>query len=277
MVAANNADRQVLKRASAVGKLHSPVPGVYFRRELWDSLSQNDQLLYTMRALQKLHPAWVFAGTSAAVAHGLSVSYELLWPIRVAVSRRQYAERGAVADTALRIGGMTRQELADVLGGMPRNSVGWLHALETAAWADARAESGGESIARAQMIRLGYELPELQVEVNDPLDNKTVYRGDFGWKMADDTWLLGELDGHEKYVNPKMTKGRDVVDVMTDERLRESRISANGTRVMRFSFADVMDENQFRQILEAYCVPKAQQAPPVDVGERYVPSWRHAG
>ena len=317
MVAANNADRQVLKRASAAGKLHSPVPGVYFRRELWDALSQNDQLLYTMRALQKLHPAWVFAGTSAAVAHGLSVSYELLWPIRVAVSRRQYAERGAVArqivvgddsvekdgvhvtslarttfdclremsfadglavaDTALRIGGMTRQELADVLGGMPRNSVGWSHALETAVWADARAESGGESIARAQMIRLGYEVPRLQVEVNDPLDNKTVYRGDFGWKMADDTWLLGELDGHEKYVNPKMTKGRDAVDVLTDERLRESRISANGTRVMRFSFADVMDENQFRQILEAYGVPKAQQAPPVDVGERYVPSWRRAG
>ncbi len=316
MVAANNADRQVLKRASAAGKLHSPVPGVYFRRELWDALSQNDQLLYTMRALQKLHPAWVFASTSAAVAHGLNVSYALLWPIRVAVSRRQYAAMGnvarqivvgddpveqsnlrvtslvrtafdcmremsfadglAVADSVLRVSGLSCQELMDAFDRMPRNNAGWSHALATAMWADARAESGGESIARAQMIRLGYEVPELQVEVNDPLDNKKAYRGDFGWRMADGSWLLGELDGHEKYLNPEMTRGRDVVSVLSDERLRESRISANGTRVMRFSFADAIDANRFSQILEAYGVPKAMQAVPVDVGKPYVPSCRRS-
>lgn len=317
MVATDNADRQVLKRARAAAKLHAPVPGVYFRQELWEALSPSNQLLYTMRALQKLHPAWVFASTSAAVAQGLNVSYALLWPIRLAVPRRQYTERGvvarqivvgddsveksglrvtslarttfdclremsfaeglAVADSALRVCGMSRQELLDALGRMPRNSAGWPNALATAAWADARAESGGESIARAQMIRLGYEVPELQVEVNDPLDGKVVYRGDFGWMTDDGAWLMGELDGREKYVNPAMTKGRAAVEVLSDERLRESHISANGTRVMRFSFADVMDENRFRQILDAYGVPKARQVPLVDAERRYVPSWKRAG
>ena len=37
------------------------------------------------------------------------------------------------------------------------------------AYADGRSENGGESIVRGIMIDLGFALPELQVEIEDPL------------------------------------------------------------------------------------------------------------
>lgn len=53
-------------------------------------------------------------------------------------------------------------------------------ARETVAWADGRSENGGESIARATMIKLGFVAPYLQVEVFDPMEPDNPKRGDFG-------------------------------------------------------------------------------------------------
>lgn len=316
MVATDRATRQVLRRGMAAGKLVSPAPSVFMRRELWDELSQGDRLLYTMRALRKLHPDWVFASTSAAVAHGLSVSYADMWPVRIAVARRQYDSTPtkalvrqlvsedtpvevnglmvtslkrtcfdclreldfchglAVADSTLRAGGLSREALVAALEEMPHNCEGWQHALSTARHADARAESGGESIARGQMIRLGYAVPDLQVAAADLLGEVQGYRADYGWELPDGTTLLGELDGFEKYVNPAMTGDRDAVQVLVDERQRESRISGSGVRVMRFRFDDAIDDQRFRKILDAYGVPRAQGASALGNTSTYRPSWK---
>ena len=316
MIATDPATRQALYRGMAAGKLVSPTPSVVMRKELRDVLSEEDRLLYTMRALQKLHPTWVFASMSAAVAHGLSVSYADMWPIRLAVSRRRYDSaltKGlvrqlvsddapvqangltvtslkrtcfdclreldfyqglAVADSALRVGAIPCEELLAWLDEMPHRCEGWRHALDTAVYADARAESGGESIARAQMIRLGYAVPDLQVPAADLLGEAKGYRADFGWKLPDGTTLLGELDGFEKYVNPAMTGGRDAVRVLVDERQRESRISAPGVRVMRFLYEDVTNDERFRKILDAYGVPRAGEPAEMAIVPAYRPSWK---
>ena len=316
MVATDKATSQALYRGMAAGKLVSPAPSVFIRKELWATLSPEDRLLYTMRALRKLHPDWVFASTSAAVAHGLSVSYADMWPVRIAVARRQYDSTPtkalvrqlvsedtpvevnglmvtslkrtcfdclreldfchglAVADSTLRVGGLSPEALVAALEEMPHNCEGWQHALSTARHADARAESGGESIARGQMIRLGYAVPDLQVAAADLLGEVQGYRADYGWELPDGTTLLGELDGFEKYVNPAMTGDRDAVQVLVDERQRESRISAPGVRVMRFRFQDVVDEQRLRKILDAYGVPHAQETSELMDAGAYQPSWK---
>ena len=43
-------------------------------------------------------------------------------------------------------------------------------AMSVCWWAEPCAESGGESLARVTMVRLGFEMPYLQVELPDPID-----------------------------------------------------------------------------------------------------------
>lgn len=296
IVAESRAERQRLYRAAKSGKLIAVAKGMYVRPDKWLSLEKREQTLHIMRTMQHTHPHWTFAGPSAALVYGLWVSYDALLPIQIAVGRREDGRDGslakrvvisgdapsivgglrvtsfertvfdclremdfahglAIADSALRIKGWNLDRLVNAIENMPHRCAGWKRAMQTVRHADARAESGGESMARARMQLLGYALPDLQVKVHDVVDGN-VYRGDFGWRLADETLLIGELDGHEKYVNEQMTGGRSVVEVLSDERLRESRINGPRVSVMRFSFSEMMDDRRFREILDAYGVPK---------------------
>ena len=168
----------------------------------------------------------------------------------------EYLQGVAIADSALRASGMTSMQLCELLDAYcPRGNRGIVTARRAAAFADGRAESGGESIARAAMAELGFLLPELQVEMGDPLERGRRYRADFLWTLPDGSQVIGEFDGREKYVNPEMTGGRDVVDVLADERLRESRISASGARIMRFSYRDVCNRRFFDRLLRTFRIP----------------------
>ena len=66
--------REALERRVADGTLVSPLPLLYVDRELWLGLTETQRTLHLMRGIHTLHPSWVFCGTSAAVAHGLSVT-----------------------------------------------------------------------------------------------------------------------------------------------------------------------------------------------------------
>ena len=163
----------------------------------------------------------------------------------------------AVADSGMAAMELDDWEtLADRLIALHHGEPGLRRTLGILRHADPRAESGGESIARAAMLELGFELPELQVEVPDPFAPGRSYRVDFLWTLPDGNRVAGELDGREKYVNPQMTKGRSAVEVLAEERLRESRLSAAGVRVMRFSFADVCRLGFFESLLERYGIPR---------------------
>lgn len=87
----------------------------------------------------------------------------------------------AVADAAIRLNGWDDLCLARRL---KEDHLPKLHGLSraklVALLADARSESGGESIARANIIRAGFVLPELQFVVDSPTGGRP-YRVDFAW------------------------------------------------------------------------------------------------
>lgn len=65
----------------------------------------------------------------------------------------------AIADGALRIGDRSRVQLADAVERSGRHCPGIDNARRAARYADARAESGGESVARGVMIEEGFAVP----------------------------------------------------------------------------------------------------------------------
>lgn len=288
-----------------------PLAHLYARGSWWRGLCPDQRALAVMRALSQMHGDWVFCGASAAMAHGLSVSYRHLDPIRVlspsgskwyyerrvrtrhnslegevgafveripATSLRQtlldcarelpFRDAVAVVDSALHKGSTSKEELERFFSSK-RRLPGLVRAREVLAFADARSGSGGESIARAAMYELGFAAPDLQREFRDPLSGK-VYYADFFWDLGDGKTIIGELDGGEKYVNPSMTGGRDALEVMRDERLRESRLTACASAIVRFSPKIVADDYEFNRLLASFGVPKDHE-PTIDVPE--FPSW----
>lgn len=293
--------RRELCRLLHAGQLVSPWRGMFAVTDLWRELKPPEQQRRIVRTLAKRYPEWTFSHLTAALMHGLEVSYHDLMPVHLAVgpdcrtksnrkvlrhpmSEEEFAiadgvrvttlkqtaldcmveldfRRGlAIADSALRVGGLSRAELIRYI--KSRTDVyGWERALDAAAWADPLAANGGESVARAVMIEEGFALPTLQKEVPNAIDGHGVYYADFYWELPDGTEVVGELDGLDKYYDPSMTGGRSVAQVMANERRRESRIGAAGMRVVRFSYDEVEDVEKFSRILGAYGIPRGPSRP----------------
>lgn len=100
-------------------------------------------------------------------------------------------------------------------------------------FADARSESPGESLSRAMMHRLGFVVPELQVERRGRSGRR--YRCDFGWAEAA---LVGEFDGMVKY-GATTSDARGARDALIDEKLREDDIRAGGVGMVRWVWRDL--------------------------------------
>lgn len=143
-----------------------------------------------------------------------------------------FAEAVVPADWALR-NGISRERLEQVLDEscpVYRRR----RAEAVLRFADARAESPGESLSRAFMRLLGAPTPDLQVEFRD-------WRGfigsvDFYWSDAN---LIGEFDGRVKYTDATMLAGRSASDVLVAEKRREDRLRAKGPRVCRWTWLDL--------------------------------------
>ena len=287
---------RALERRVRSGELVSPLPRLYARAETWHSLNQTGQTLSMMRALGELHPDWVFCGTSAAVAHGLSVSNHLQGQLQVVTSsgarryhggrvvavhvrnessvmasgvpvttlertvfdclrRHSFPEGLAIADSALRTDKLSGDALIAYVSSMGPRHRGFRQAEMTASFADPRPENGMESIARATMYQLGYQMPDLQVPVQDPMSPGRILRVDFMWVLPDGTIIIGELDGGEKVWNPEMSGGSPLV-ALRRERRRESRITIDRPRIIRFSPEEVGDLYEFNRLLETFGVPR---------------------
>lgn len=289
--------KPLFDRRVDAGELVSPLPRIYARKEIWDALTPSARHLHELRALHELHPDWTFCGVSAAVAHGLNVSYPLIGkPFASTSSGRRSLHSGsvrgtqvrgdtpttasevpvtslprtvfdcarshglrdglAIADSALR-SGLCKDELVAYVEGLRGHfcNADLNRALAAIRLSDPKAESGGESMARAAMFELGFAAPELQTEVADPLTG-TTYRADFKWELGDGSVIYGELDGGEKYTNKKMTGEKDVLAVLRKERFRESRLTAGHASVVRFSPETVGDAAAFDRLLTTFGVPK---------------------
>lgn len=292
--------RRRMAQLSKEGTLARPLPRLFARAEYWSSLNPRDRLLHKMRGLTQLDSGIVFAGTSSAVAYGLDVSYWLLERPVLAVLRRAHSrssddicrlavdgdtptmamgmrvtsfgrtlfdclrllpfrEALVVADSALRMLGNDPSRLMETLEPY-RGKRGYNKTCLVAKWADGLSANGGESLARAFFIEHGYLLPRLQVRIPDPIDGRTNYYADFFWELPDGGAVIGELDGRLKYRDQAMTGGRDVVDVLADERLRESRISATGALVMRFSIKDLETSGMMGTLLERFGISKVVES-----------------
>ncbi|MBF4574766.1 hypothetical protein [Frondihabitans sp. VKM Ac-2883] len=114
--------------------------------------------------------------------------------------------------------------------------------------ADNRAESVAESFSRAHMIETGFELPELQAELDLP-DGRHP-RVDCYWRKLK---LIGECDGFVKY-------GRRGVEVDVDELWREKRredaLRAAGYRVIRWVWDDIWRGDPLTRLLLRAGVPR---------------------
>ena len=134
-----------------------------------------------------------------------------------------------VADSALHQRLTSKQELRDVLAAC-RRWPGASKAAEVVEFADGRAESVLESIARVVFRDLGLPAPELQVEIRDA-DGNFIGRVDFLWRRFR---TIAEVDGALKYDD----RGRARAQLRRDKLLR-----AEDYEVEHFTWRDVVHEH----------------------------------
>lgn len=166
----------------------------------------------------------------------------------------EFREALVVADFAVR--GRSVPWLASYIRDREGSCHGVGQALAVLAHADGRAESGGESIARAVMIEQGFMLPDLQVWVPDPLHSGRGFRADFVWVRADGRVIVGECDGARKLRDPAMTHGRTPEQVLLDQRSREGLITAYDVSVVRFTYEEAAGVSELVRKLDFYGVPR---------------------
>lgn len=180
----------------------------------------------------------------------------------------------AVADAALQMGDVSARGLTSILNDSFSGHRGVKSARQAAILADARAESGGESIARATMFQLGFARPELQVWIEDPIEPGTWFRVDFLWLTEAGRLIIGELDGRQKTGRPELMRGRDALRVMQDERFRESHLTALRPMIIRFPYEVARDPGQLGPLLERYGVPRDSSSWPTEAPRTIVTSSR---
>lgn len=166
-----------------------------------------------------------------------------------------FAEGLVVAVSTLRARLVEKDQLIDYILSRESGVRGVPQAYVCAIHADGRAENGGESLSRAIMLELGFACPEPRVEVPNPINPGHPYRLDFAWRLANGQLFGGEHDGLEKYTNDDMLAGRSALDALVTERQRESRISALGIKVLRFTARQRCNAEQMWGLLSAYGVP----------------------
>lgn len=173
----------------------------------------------------------------------------------------------AIADSALRAKGSSRDELRERLRADCDGRRGYRRAQVIASYADGLSENGGESRFRAFFIAYGFPVPELQVEFRDPLDPSQVFRADYFWKLEDGTCVIGELDGKGKYAL-QADEGRKSVDPFVAERQRESHLTMLGHKVLRFTFDELKNPGKLVEKMRLAGIP--QQA---ELAEEWKRQW----
>ncbi|WP_460774765.1 hypothetical protein [Microbacterium sp. GXF7504] len=124
-------------------------------------------------------------------------------------------------------------------------------------FADARADSTGESLSRLYLHQLGFPPPGLQVPVPGPAG--VMYEVDFDLETV---W--GEFDGAAKYDDPRYLRGRTPAQVVVDEKAREDWIrGTTGKRIIRWGFEHLADAHTLGRRLAAFGLtpPRAKAHP----------------
>lgn len=83
LAAVTEALRKKLCRHVREDDLVCPLPNLYERRSTWEALNPNQRAIHVIRGLSALRPSWVFCHASAALIHGLEVSYSCSHEVHV--------------------------------------------------------------------------------------------------------------------------------------------------------------------------------------------------
>ena len=288
LIPPSTAIRKALLRRTG-GTVVSPMSGLFARKTRWDELNRAQRHCEIIRALAIIHPDWTFCSFSAACLLGLEASWRHLNVVHVCSSTKPSARPGAHIQRhqiepagAIRRAGISvtppNQTATDCLlqtgfaDGMPiadsaistreqlmgavekragaRNGRAVRTALTTLQYADARAESGGESVARAVMIETGFAPDQLQYKLTDPFDSTETMRTDFAWKRQARELTLGELDGFVKYTDQAILAGRTTAEVLVAERQREAHLSLYGHPLLRFTMNEVRSAGMLAKKLQ---------------------------
>jgi very-short-patch-repair endonuclease len=148
-----------------------------------------------------------------------------------------FADAVAAADSALRKEKATKPELGKILDVCARWP-GVRQARQVVEFADERAESPLESVARVIFDQSGLDSPELQATVFTPSD---AFRVDFLWRAHK---VIAEADGLGKYND----RSDAIKQLERDRRLRDA-----GFRVVHFTWKELFGtpELVLRRIVEA--------------------------
>ncbi|KAB8288244.1 hypothetical protein [Bifidobacterium avesanii] len=292
--------KRVIDGRLACGELLAVRDDLFVRPSYWASLTYWQRIMHMLRAVAERRPDWPLCQISAAAVWRLHGTYTMHDRVHVAVDDRtctrnrsyfrfhhlkdaraeirdgilvtslmqtvfdcirtlRFPPALAICDAAMRLYGLARDELATFIDERAGHK-GVEQARLVASHADPRSENGGESIARAWMLIWGYEPPELQYEIVDPVSRR-LWRTDFKWTRHDGATIIGELDGREKYVNPDMIKGADAIDTILAEKEREGDLRLLGNTVfVRFTFNEVVHAPELvRRRLDLAGVPRAAE------------------
>ncbi|MBT1174258.1 hypothetical protein JS530_01800 [Bifidobacterium sp. LC6] len=288
-------DYHLLQRRVQTGGLVMPFPRFYVRTAIWGNLSFSERISYILRTACAKDPTVTVCGISAAAALGYTSTYYQQRYIHVVARKTSESGRHgqyvahylpdvesvmvngirtthplqtmfdcartldfstamAICTMGLRMTGSTAQTLQAYCADMTRKR-GLPRARYVAQHVDTMCTNGGEAIAYAVALELGFSKPECQRQFINQIDGSTIYV-DFTWTLDDGSLIIGELDGREKYENPAMTGGADSVAVTLREKDRESAITMQGIPVVRFQMSHVRNRRQLEQRLLAAGVPQ---------------------
>jgi hypothetical protein len=167
-----------------------------------------------------------------------------------------FSEAVAVLDAAIHVPRVgqpltVRSHLDDELAWLGRRP-GCAAARRAVGFATHLAGSPGESVSRANMFLLGFQLPELQVPFSD--ERGLIGYVDFFWRSIN---RIGEFDGFGKYVREEFTQGRTTAQVVLDEKEREDRLRACGPTVCRWGWNTAFALPTLADFLARNGVPRA--------------------
>lgn len=114
------------------------------------------------------------------------------------------------------------------------------------------AENGGESKARGVIINMGFMPPKLQQNFTNPNNLDVPLRTDFLWYGPNGSIIVGEYDGMQKYG----TEYSQISEHVARQSERDKALIKQGvTRIVHFTYTDVMNPSQLRYKLEQAGVP----------------------
>ncbi|NEG54607.1 hypothetical protein [Bifidobacterium platyrrhinorum] len=291
----NRALYHALRRRTKSLEVTSPYPNLFADAAYWESLNPEERSLHVIRALARLHPKWIFAGLSAACVYGYQHGYSLhdgsvfiacehgrnaadaskLRRLYIRTDILRYTCNGipvtspaqtlldcaaypfanalAIYDSAFRTPYAKPEE---VRARMLRVNCDESAVTRLLRHADSRSENGGESFARGRMIELGFAVPALQVEFDNPDNHRMPYRVDFCWKLSDGRVIIAEFDGTAKYRDGS-NKNRASIQAKLDyERRREHHLKEAGvTAIVHLFYEDVTVDDRLRSKLLSSGVP----------------------